>query len=125
MSDQLPPARYQSVAMDDERTKSARTIATVIYGLQALGFFFVIPTIVAIVMAHVKMSDARGTWVESHFRWQIRSFWFGVLWGIIGLVLVFWIVGYFILIAAAIWLIYRVVKGWLRLYDGKEMYQQT
>ena len=123
MSDQLPSAQRKSEATDDERTRSSRTIATIVYALQAFGFFFVIPSIVAIIMAHVKISDARGTWLESHFRWQIRSFWFGLLWGIIGLILAFFVAGYLILVVVVIWLIYRVVKGWLRLNDGRGMYQ--
>ena len=54
------------------------------YALQALAFFVGISAIVAIVLAYVKRDDARGTWLESHFRWQIRTFWFALLGGVIG-----------------------------------------
>ncbi len=100
---------------------SAKTITTVVYALQALSFFVGITAIVAIVINYVKVDDIRGTWLESHFRWQIRTFWFGLLWGVIGSVLLIVLVGWFVLAADAVWVIYRIVKGWLRLNDGKEM----
>jgi uncharacterized membrane protein len=100
---------------------SAKTITTVVYALQALSFFVGITAIVAIVINYVKVDDIRGTWLESHFRWQIRTFWFGLLWGVIGSVLLLVLVGWFVLAADAVWVIYRIVKGWLRLNDGKEM----
>jgi hypothetical protein len=68
--------------MSDE--KSLKTIATVVYALQAVGFFVGITWLVAIVIGYVKRDDARGTWLESHFNWQIRTFWWGLLWGIVG-----------------------------------------
>jgi uncharacterized membrane protein len=103
--------------MADE--KSLKTIATVVYALQAVGFFIGITWIVAIVMDYVKRDDARGTWLESHFTWQIRTFWWGLLWGVIGALLLLIVVGYFVLLAVAIWIIYRIVKGWLNLAEGK------
>jgi uncharacterized membrane protein len=66
----------------------------------------------------------QGTWLESHFLWQIRTFWYGLLWGVIGMLLLVLVVGYFILIANTIWLLYRIIKGWLRLSEGKEMYTE-
>jgi hypothetical protein len=66
---------------DAQRLNSLKTVATVVYALQAVGFFIGITWIVAIVMDYVKKDEAKGTWLESHFRWQIRTFWFGLLWG--------------------------------------------
>ena len=103
--------------MSDE--KSLKSIATVVYALQAAGFFVGITWIVAIVIDYVKRDDARGTWLESHFRWQIRTFWWGLLWGVLGAITFILIVGWFILVADAIWIIYRIVKGWLNLAEGK------
>ena len=62
------------------------------------------------------------TFLESHFRWQIRTFWFGLLWAVPGGILLIIHVGWLILIADAIWIIYRIVKGWLRLNDNNPMY---
>ena len=105
--------------MSDE--KSLKTIATVVYALQAAGFFVGITWIVAIVIDYVKRDDARGTWLESHFSWQIRTFWWGLLWGIVGGILLLVLVGYFVLLATAVWIIYRIVKGWLNLAENKPL----
>ena len=76
----------------------------------------------------VNRGEARGTWLESHFRWQIRTFWFGLLWVVLCWLFVFATFGVGILIAwlplgiVGLWLIYRIVKGWLRLVDRRPMY---
>lgn len=109
-------------AIDDERLKSLKMITLVVYGLQAASFLFGITAIVAIIINYVKLDDVRGTWLESHFRWQIRTFWFSLLWGVFGFITFLLIFGYFVLIADGVWVIYRVVKGGLNFFDGKEMY---
>jgi uncharacterized membrane protein len=106
--------------MADE--KHLKTVATVAYALQAAGFFVGITWIIAVIVDYVKKDDARGTWLESHYRWQIRTFWFGLLWGAIGGVLCLILVGFVILAADGIWIIYRIVKGWLNLAENKPMY---
>ena len=85
------------------------------------------PSIVAVVLNYVKRGEVRGTWLESHFRWQIRTFWYGVLW--VGLCVLFVIMtlGIGILIAwlpvtiVGIWFVYRIVRGWMALRDGRPM----
>jgi uncharacterized membrane protein len=109
--------------MSDE--KSLKTIATVVYALQAVGFFVGITWLVAIVIDYVKRDDARGTWLESHFSWQIRTFWWGLLWCIVGGILLLVLVGYFVLLATAVWIIYRIVKGWLNLAENKPLPVRT
>ena len=81
-----------------------------------------IAEIVAVVIAYVKRDDVADTWLQSHVRWQIRTFWFSLLWGIVGVVTALVFVGFAVLIAVGIWWIYRIVKGWLYLLDGKAMY---
>jgi uncharacterized membrane protein len=103
--------------MADE--KQLRTLATIVYALQALGFFLGVTWIVGVVINYVKLDDVRGTWLESHFRWQIRTLWWGLLWGIVGTVLLLVLVGWLVLLAAGIWVIYRIVKGWLALSEGQ------
>ena len=105
--------------MADE--KALKTIATVGYALQAAGFFFGITWIVAVVLDYVKRDDAAGTWLASHFRWQIRTFWWGLLWGVLGGLLTLVLVGFVVLAALAVWLIYRIVKGWLALVEHREI----
>ncbi len=93
-------------------------------------FVFGLPSIAAVIMNYVRQSDARGTFLESHFRWQIRTFWFALLWivvaGIVSAPLVLLLglgVLTFFLAAAAIglWVVYRVARGWLALRDGRTM----
>jgi len=105
--------------MTDE--KSLKTTATVVYALQAAGFFVGITWIVAIVIDYVKRDDARGTWLESHYRWQIRTFWWGLLWAVIGSITVLVLVGWLVLAVTAIWIVYRIAKGWLYLSENRPL----
>lgn len=107
---------------ENEKVSSDKTVTTVIYGLYAVSLFVGVTCLVAIVMNYVKKDDVAGTYLESHFRWQIRTFWFSLLWSIIGFITFFIAIGWFVLIADLVWFIYRIVKGWLRLNDGKPMY---
>jgi uncharacterized membrane protein len=83
--------------------------------------------IVAIIMAHVKRSEAAGTWLASHYRWLIRTFWFSMLWGVIGVIvflLLFIIIigipiAYAIWIATTLWVLYRLIKGYLLFKDSR------
>ena len=124
-----------------EPDQSLITITHVTYGLHALGlaigafgastvvgaFIFGWPSIIAVIINYVKRGDARGTWLESHFTWQIRTFWFSMLWaGIIfvtGALLAIVLIGFAIwfvgLFALGCWAIYRIASGWLRLNDSR------
>ena len=93
----------------------------------ATAFVGTLPSIVAVVMNYVRRSDARGTYLESHFSWQLRTFWFAMLWVVLALILsgplMLVLVGFFTfalaVIVIGIWIVYRVVRGWLRLKDGQ------
>jgi len=105
----------------------------VIYGLHAVavfvgvtsaatvagGFVFGLPSLIAVFLNYLKSGDVRGTWLESHFRWQIRTFWFTLLWLVVYGLLIVTIIGIplaWILIALlGLWVGYRVVRGWLAL----------
>ena len=101
--------------------QSLKNIATAVYALQAVSFLLVITYFIAVILNYIKRDDVRGTWLESHFRWQIRTFWFGLLWFALGGLTFFIVIGWAILFAASLWLIYRILKGWLNLNDGKPM----
>ena len=92
-------------------------------------FVFGVPSIIAVVINYLKRGEARGTFLESHFRWQIRTFWFALLWCVIGAVLFVSILGILLAIAvffaAGVWAIYRIVRGWLALRDQKPMYMKS
>src|SRR5712671_1945320 len=90
-------------------------------------FIFGLPSIIAVILNYARQSDARGTFLESHFRWQIRTFWFALLWVIVvlavSLPLMLIVVGFFTLwvgfVLLGIWVIYRVIRGWLALRDHR------
>jgi uncharacterized membrane protein len=119
--------------------ESMITLTHVIYGLHALSiligltsavtivgaFVFGIPSIVAVILNYLNRPPTRGTFLESHFRWQVRTFWFGLMWFLIGLLLILTVVGilvaWVVFLGAGIWVIYRVARGWLTLQDRKPM----
>jgi uncharacterized membrane protein len=88
-----------------------------------------VPSLIAVVINYFKREEARGTFLESHFRWQIRTFWFSLLWCIVAVMLFITILGIpfalMVLIAAGIWAIYRIARGWLALRDRKAMYTKA
>ena len=94
------------------------------------GFLFGLPSIVAVILNYVKRSDVRGTFLESHFRWQIRTFWFALLWialtFLLSLPLMLVLVGFVTLWLGAViiglWVLYRVARGWMRLASGQPLY---
>jgi uncharacterized membrane protein len=81
------------------------------------------PSIIAVILNYVKRSEVRGSWLESHFRWQIRTFWFALAWLLVGLVPFITLIGIPIAIgiwvATGLWVVYRIVRGWLVLLDRK------
>jgi uncharacterized membrane protein len=113
------PANPDPVA---RRSDPARNLAVVVYILQALSFFVGgITGLVGVIINYVKLDDVRNTWIESHFRWQIRTFWIGLLWTVVGIVTMPLVIGWFILLGISIWIIYRIVKGALALNEGKTL----
>jgi len=112
-----------ATAKTPEELAGLKNVTMVVYALQALSLLWGVTAIIGIVVNYVKREDAVGTLYESHFNWQIRTFWFGLLWGFIGFVLIFALgLGFLILFAAWVWMIYRVVKGWLKLTEGKPVF---
>lgn len=126
-------------ATANEPAQSLINVAHAVYGLHTLSlvigalgsativgaFVFGWPSIVAVIINYVKRADARGTWLESHFRWQIRTFWYALLWVVIAALVFLTVVGFplawAMVFALGIWAIYRVARGWLRLADRQPM----
>ncbi len=83
------------------------------------------PSIVAVVLNYLKRRDVRGTRLESHFRWQIRTFWWAVLWIAVAWALAITIIGiplaWLIVVAAGLWVLYRIARGWMALIDGRKV----
>ncbi|KVW94957.1 DUF4870 family protein [Thiobacillus denitrificans] len=108
----------------DEKIASLKTLGTIIYALYAVSLFIGVTAIVAIVLNYIKRDDAQGTWLESHFTWQIRTFWWGLLWLVVGAITWIILIGWIVWGVACIWFIYRIAKGWLNLNDNKPMLVQ-
>ena len=83
------------------------------------------PSIIAVIVNYVKRSDARGTWLDSHFGWQIRTFWYALLWVVVAGLLVLTVVGipvaWLLLVVAGLWVLYRIIRGWIALAERKPM----
>jgi uncharacterized membrane protein len=86
------------------------------------------PSIIAVILNYVKRNEARGTWLDSHFRWQIRTFWYGLLWTVLCLAFVVLTLGIGVIVVwiplaiLTIWFIYRVARGWSALSANRPMY---
>ncbi|HET7005453.1 MAG TPA: hypothetical protein VFK65_08185 [Candidatus Binatia bacterium] len=130
----------EETLIDANPAPSLVTVTHLVYALHALSlligittsatiigaFVFGIPSIIAVVINYLKRGEARGTFLASHFRWQIRTFWFGLLWCLLGGLLFVTFIGIplaiAVFIAAGVWVIFRIVRGWLALRDHKPMY---
>ncbi len=130
--------------MENRPRDSLVTYTHVIYGLHALSvligvtsavtvagsFLFGLPSIVAVIMNYVRRSDVHGSFLESHFRWQIRTFWWGMLLSLavwlVSIPLMLVLVGFATLpigiALVGLWIAYRVIRGWLNLRDARPMY---
>ena len=85
------------------------------------------PSIIAVIINYVKRSDARGSWLNSHFGWQIRTFWYALLWVVVAGLLVLTVIGipvaWVLLVGAGLWVLYRIIRGWIALTEAKPMPQ--
>jgi uncharacterized membrane protein len=114
----MPPASVDAAPED----ASLRQLTAIVYGLQLAGYFTGISPIAGVIINYVKRDAVAGTWLESHFRWQIRTFWITLAWSIVGVVTLLVFIGLFVLGVAAMWFLYRAIKGWIELSEGKAMY---
>jgi uncharacterized membrane protein len=126
--------------IDANAARSLVNVTHLVYALHALSlligittaatiigaFVFGMPSIIAVIINYLKRGEARGTFLESHFRWQIRTFWFGLLWCLLGGFLFVTFIGIplavAVFIAAGLWVIYRIARGWLALRHRRALY---
>jgi len=115
------------------------TLAHVLYGMHGfsalmgvLSTAFIVtafltgwPSIIAVIVNYVKRSDARGTWLDSHFGWQLRTFWYAVMWVVLAALLALTVVGipfaWLVLAAVGLWVLYRIIRGWIALAERRPM----
>jgi uncharacterized membrane protein len=108
----------------------ALSLLTGILGAATIVGAFLIgwPSIIAVILNYVKRSEVRGIWLESHFRWQIRTFWYGLLWVSLCIIFVVLTLGIGLIIVwlpvgiVSLWFVYRITRGWLALREGRAMY---
>lgn len=106
----------------DRQVDDNKKYVYAVYILQALFFLGLVFTpIMGVIVNYIKDDDVRGSWLESHFSWQKRTFWYAVLWSVLGY-LSFFLIGWLVIFAATIWYFYRIAKGWIYLADGKALY---
>jgi uncharacterized membrane protein len=134
---------YESQALPPPGAPSASLISTTlvvyalygvaaVFGLVSSGFpliapFFGVLGLIAIIIAYVNRGEAAATWLASHYRWLIRTFWFSMLWAVLGwlvlvvlgLILIGIPIAFGIWIAASVWVIYRIVRGYMLFKDSK------
>lgn len=114
-------ADNQNNSNSAEKLASLKQLTMITYILYALSAFVGMTGLVAIIINYIKREDTAGTIYESHFTWQIRTFWWSLLWAALGFVTLLVGVGFVVLLADSVWVIYRIVKGFLNWNDGKPM----
>jgi uncharacterized membrane protein len=130
MADYPAPAPTNSTTESRQPPATGALVAYILFGIAALvGFaghgFLSVVGIVGVILAYVSRGDSRGTWVESHLTWLIRTFWWSLLWNVLGGLVVLgtlflgYPIAWVIWVATAIWVIYRVVRGFLLFNDRR------
>ncbi len=128
---QLITGGSTQAAAPSKEEKANSDFTMLVYVLHALALFFFISGLVAIIMNYVKRDDVRGTWLESHFDWQISTFWWTLVVGVCATAMLIWglfqkawlLAGLAVVVALMnlVWWAYRIIKGILRLNDKREV----
>jgi len=115
---EVPAAGPQSA----EAQASLRQLAGLVYGLQAASMLVGVTLFAGVIINYLKRTQVAGTWLESHFTWQIRTFWWSVAWFVLGIATAILVVGFLVMAASAVWFVYRIVRGWTELNEGRPVY---
>lgn len=113
--------RMNNIDVDAELKKYTYAV----YILQALAFLVLFTAIIGLIINYIKDDDVAGCWLQTHFQWQKNTFWYGLLWIVLGTLTTPIFIGYAVLGVTSIWFIYRIAKGWIYLVDGKELYRDN
>ena len=97
-----------------------KNLTQLVYILQAISLVVGVTAIAGLILNYLKRDEVKGTYLEAHFTWQIKTFWYALLGMILGWLLAIVLIGFLIWAVVGLWYIYRVVKGWLAFNDGKE-----
>lgn len=118
MPDTTPAAR-RNLPFRLAVPENDRLAIHVVYALYAAAVAFAIPGMFGVLLAYLKLGDVRGSYLETHVTWQIRTFWIWLILWLAGWATVIVLVGWLLLGFASLWLVYRIIKGWLLLADGR------
>ncbi|MBI5785454.1 MAG: hypothetical protein HZA64_08365 [Rhodocyclales bacterium] len=136
MADYEQDGEPAGTAADLEGSKAWGHVMYALHGISALGgmlgpativstFLFGWPSIIAVILNYITRGNVRGTWLDSHWRWQLRTFWIAAAWALAAVILMLTFIGIpvalLIIALLGIWLLYRVIRGWLALFDKKPM----
>lgn len=128
--DAVSPNPYGSNSANEKDVTSSMTVTHIMYALHALAPFTMWTlAIIAMIIGLVKRDDVRGTWLDSHYEYMSRTFWWGILWAVLAWA-TFWILGLLTLgigmavlwilpLIVLVWYLYRVIKGWMRLNEKR------
>lgn len=103
---------------EDPQERRARNYALAVYLLYGTGFFVGVTFLIGVILAHVAR-DGAPPWLASHFTFQIRTFWLSLLWGVVGLVSAWLLVGLAFLAWSFILTLGRTIKGFVRLNEDR------
>lgn len=105
---------------NSEALRSMKTYSMIVYGLYTLGLFLGgLPTLIGLIMAYVKRNDFSGTIYKEHMTLLIRTFWYSLVFSFLGAITTWLYIGFVILFAVCVWYVYRLVRGFVRMHDGK------
>ena len=105
-----------------EAEPALRQLAGLVYGLQAASMLVGVTLFAGVTINYLRRGQVEGTWLESHFTWQIRTFWWSLAWCVLGIATAVVLVGVVIMLVSAVWFVYRIVRGWTELTEGRPMY---
>ena len=132
---EVQPVRVEA----DQPLDGPRAWGHVMYGLHAVSaapgipssatiigaFVFGWPSIIAVIINYATRDRVRDTWLATHWRWQLRTFWFAALWLLVAGLLVITLIGipaaFMVIVGTGLWVLYRVIRGWLALLDRRAM----
>jgi uncharacterized membrane protein len=107
-----------------ENSSTTKGSAKIVYILYMVGILFGITGIVGVVMAYINKADAP-EWLKTHYQFQIRTFWIGALYIVLGSILSLVLIGWLVLLFWVVWLIVRSVKGIKALDSEKAIENPT
>jgi len=104
---------WEGETMSDETAgQQGRKMMQIIYICYAVSIVFGFTSLIGVVLAYLNKADAAGDWVESHYTWMIRTFWIGLLFGVVGMATMPIFIGILIILATVVWYVIRIAKGW-------------